>query len=156
MTDIANALEVLVQLDDIEVTVVRHDSIEEMLADLKEEYADCAKSVHGMDVFPDDIGALTVGDIVDGKSMLIIYIPYGHPDDKYAEIVAHEAVHAAFALHRHKINGKIDDFTPLPIAVDGRNDSVNEESIANSVGHMTSLIWEAMHSINEHKSFLEE
>ena len=136
--------------DDLILTVVRHNSIEEMQADMENEYTDGAKKIHGMDDLG-GAGALTGGSVVDGESQITVYIPYGHKDEDYAEIVSHEAVHVAFAIHRHKLNGKLDDFTPLRVSMGGQADAVNEESIAYMVGQTTRFIWAMMAKIDEHK-----
>jgi len=51
------------------------------------------ENIHGWDGILDNLGAFAAGDPIDGEPHITIFMPYGHKDEDYSAIIAHEAVY---------------------------------------------------------------
>jgi hypothetical protein len=152
MTDAPEAVQACVAIDGMTLFLVRHETVEDMLEELKAGFSECAEALYAGDDFPNGIAALTVGEVFDGEPRSTVFLPYGHEEKHYAELVSHEALHVAFALQRQRLQGSMSKAAPLPVTANGENESISEESVALAVGHVARSIWDMMEEIDKYKA----
>ena len=129
------------------LVLVRHKSIDDMRTELGDRYLgqEGMISIEDFDekeFSMDRVHGFTIGEYVESKPVIRVFIPFGLSMHIKKEAIAHEAVHAALGFIRDQIHGKM--FSDLPVQVGTRRRAegtvINEEILAHAVGDITKAL----------------
>ena len=133
---------------EVEVKVIRHRNADEMREELKGEYLDHKGTI----IFEQDmemVHGFTVGEYIEGRPLISVFIPAGYSASEYHEIISHEATHIALGIVRNETYEVMFAERPVHISMDTKDPSaIYEEPVAIMIGELTRMIHELVDSLD--------